>query len=430
MVEAEKPVILQCIVTGTPIPEVKWYRGEEELKPIDDEIMISILPTGEAKLTILKPTPEDETVYRVRAVNKYGRAECRANVVISNVALISQPEILQAPRITRPLPAITAELGQSLTIDSTFESKTKPDVKWFKNDGEVIPSEKVKIGIHENSTDLSISKVTKKDVGKYEVRVKNEVGEARSSGSVIIADKDESLKMRAPKFVKPIQPQIVTLGEVVVIETQVESYPTSTFQWFFEDKPISVNRNNYFKYLSCKEFSSQHCMLQTSHDIKVITEENKSVLLVDRIQPQFAGAYTCQAENPAGFVTSTATINISEIVEETVDEIISPSFTRKLTPVIVSEKDNVNLTCIVQGKPVPEVLWYHNDKPIKQGEHVTISQSTEGVCCLAITEVIPENAGEYTCRAVNPVGEAICTALVVVESTHSFQIMSFVIFLS
>lgn len=48
-------------------------------------------------------------------------------------------------------------------------------------------------------------------------------------------------------------------------------------------------------------------------------------------------------------------------------------------------------------------------------------QDVEGTCKLTINEVFPEDAGVYTCRAVNPVGEAVCaTALVVEGNTRSF----------
>lgn len=81
--------------------------------------------------------------------------------------------------------------------------------------------------------------------------------------------------------------------------------------------------------------------------------------------------------------------------------------------------ESANLTCIVQGKPTPRVEWYHDNKPIKEGKEITIVQDTEGICSLAITEVFPEDAGEYTCRAVNPVGEAVCTSSLIVEGKKS-----------
>ena len=233
--------MLECVVTGTPVPEVKWYRGEQELKPRKGREITFNPETGVAKLHILQPTEEDETIYRVRAVNKFGRAECRANLVISSVVKVSKPEVLRAPRITRPLPALVAELGKPLTLSADFESKPTPEVKWYRNGAEIVPSDKRVINIYESTAELRIPEVTKKDGGKYEIRVQNPVGEARSSGSVTVREReDETDEVKAPRFVEPLQPQIVAEGEVVIMETRVESYPTASFQWFHETRPLEV----------------------------------------------------------------------------------------------------------------------------------------------------------------------------------------------
>jgi len=137
--------------------------------------------------------------------------------------------------------------------------------------------------------------------------------------------------------------------------------------------------------------------------------------MVKEVTPELAGSYTCRAENVAGSVTCTASVNIIKTIWEKTVELVSPTFVKRLSPVKVMDGESVNLTCIVEGKPTPRVEWYHNDKPIKEGKEITIIQDMEGICSLAITEVFPEDAGEYTCHAINPVGEAICKSSLVVE---------------
>jgi len=241
MIEEHTPALLECVVTGMPIPEVKWYRDEKEVKP-NERTELSFNPTtGEAKLKILQPMSEDETIYRVRAINKYGRAECRANLVISNIVKVSKPIVLRAPRITRPLSALIIERGKSLKLLADFDGIPKPEVKWFRNGIEITPTNKRKIDIYENTTELNIIEATNKDSGKYEIKVQNEVGEARSSSSVTVKERKDTMdEVKAPMFVEPIQPQLVAEGEVVIMETRVESYPAASFQWFHESKPLEV----------------------------------------------------------------------------------------------------------------------------------------------------------------------------------------------
>lgn len=149
--------------------------------------------------------------------------------------------------------------------------------------------------------------------------------------------------------------------------------------------------------------------------MRIVTQENRSILLVKEVKPELAGSYTCRAENVGGSVTCTATVNVTETTWEEATELISLTFVKRLSPVRVMDGESVNLTCVVEGKPTPRVEWYHNNKAIKEGKEITIVQDTEGVCSLAITEVFPEDAGEYTCRAINPVGEAVCVSSLVVE---------------
>ncbi|XP_011704408.1 PREDICTED: titin [Wasmannia auropunctata] len=394
MIEEHAPALLECVVTGTPIPEVKWYRGEQEMKPNERTEMIFNPTTGEAKLKILEPIPEDETIYRVRAINKYGRAECRANLVISNIIKVSKPITLRAPRITRPLPALITERGKPLKLLANFDGTPKLEVKWFRNGIEITPTDKHKINIYKSTAELNITETTTKDSGKYEIRVQNEAGEARSSSSVTVKErKDTTSEVKAPMFVEPIQPQFVAEGEVVIMETRVESYPAASFQWFHESKP-----------------------LESTPQIRIVTQENRSILMIKEIPLELAGNYTCRAENVGGSVTCTATVNLTKTTWEEAIELVSPTFVKRLSPVKVMDGESVNLTCVVEGKPTPRVEWYHNDMPIKEGKEITIVQDMEGVCSLAITEVFPEDAGEYTCRAVNSVGETVCTSSLIVEA--------------
>lgn len=63
----------------------------------------------------------------------------------------------------------------------------------------------------------------------------------------------------------------------------------------------------------------------------------------------------------------------------------------------------------------------HKGQPIKEAKDVVIYQDTEGVCKLAISEVFPEDAGDYTCRAINRIGEAICATSLIVEGNSSLS---------
>lgn len=94
---------------------------------------------------------------------------------------------------------------------------------------------------------------------------------------------------------------------------------------------------------------------------------------------------------------------------------VSPQFVKPVSSLSVMDGEKVMFTCQVIGKPTPRVTWLHNGQPIKEAKDVVVYQDQEGLCKLAISEVFPEDAGLYTCEALNRVGEAVCSASLVVE---------------
>jgi hypothetical protein len=82
--------------------------------------------------------------------------------------------------------------------------------------------------------------------------------------------------------------------------------------------------------------------------MRVVTAGNRSVLIAREILPEHAGIYTCRAENVAGSVTCTATLNVMPDTEwEDVTELVSPTFIQKLANVRVMDGEEVRFTCQV-----------------------------------------------------------------------------------
>lgn len=80
--KAKETTELSCLIRGNPTPTVIWCRDDEEIIPDDSHLLIPISETGESKLIIISPDDIDESTYTVNATNKFGRAECRANLIV------------------------------------------------------------------------------------------------------------------------------------------------------------------------------------------------------------------------------------------------------------------------------------------------------------------------------------------------------------
>ncbi|XP_053352357.1 myosin light chain kinase, smooth muscle isoform X1 [Clarias gariepinus] len=95
--------------------------------------------------------------------------------------------------------------------------------------------------------------------------------------------------------------------------------------------------------------------------------------------------------------------------------LMKPSFSSVIKDVEVVEGSAARFDCKIEGYPDPEVVWYKDDQPIKETRHFQIDYDEEGNCSLVISEVSWDDDARYACKAVNSLGEAICTAELIVE---------------
>ncbi|TSK62570.1 Myosin light chain kinase, smooth muscle [Bagarius yarrelli] len=98
-----------------------------------------------------------------------------------------------------------------------------------------------------------------------------------------------------------------------------------------------------------------------------------------------------------------------ETMEEENHTPAAPSFSLVIQDVEVVEGSAARFDCKI------EVVWYKDDQPIKETRHFQIDYEEDGHCSLVISEVCPDDDAKYTCKAVNSLGEASCTAELMVE---------------
>lgn len=103
----------------------------------------------------------------------------------------------------------------------------------------------------------------------------------------------------------------------------------------------------------------------------------------------------------------------------------APEFVEMLQPQRVKDGERVTMTCRVIGTPFPEITWQHNEEIITESSDFEVITETEtGICKLVIVEVFPEDGGTIICKAVNPFGEAVTTATLVVEGVYKRDLIT------
>lgn len=119
------------------------------------------------------------------------------------------------------------------------------------------------------------------------------------------------------------------------------------------------------------------------------------------------------ARNLAGEAHSTCSVTVKgRLPNETSDsevpsdmEPIKPAVKLPLKDIGVFEGKSVRLDCVIVGQPEPEVIWYHNERPVKESQDVQLLFQGDR-CTLIVQEAFLEDAGRYRVVAINSAGEA------------------------
>ena len=107
-------------------------------------------------------------------------------------------------------------------------------------------------------------------------------------------------------------------------------------------------------------------------------------------------------QGPQGPLLEPCAVISMEPVEE------PPRFTMPLRNQTVNDGDRVVLRVFYRGFPSPTVSWYFNSQQIHPSQDFMINVDVNrGESTLVIVEVFPEDEGEYTCKAENPLGTAV-----------------------
>uniref|UniRef100_A0A4D5R933 Neuroplastin n=1 Tax=Scolopendra viridis TaxID=118503 RepID=A0A4D5R933_SCOVI len=116
------------------------------------------------------------------------------------------------------------------------------------------------------------------------------------------------------------------------------------------------------------------------------------------------GNYTCQTN-----VTDSA-FNHTYIVYT--KPRIEPQFQKSVSHI---QGESLTLSCVVFGKPDPDIVWFKDDIPIGSNDSRIKIERTEKGSDLKITSLEEDDRAEYTCSISNAVGSDNSTILVRVK---------------
>ena len=98
----------------------------------------------------------------------------------------------------------------------------------------------------------------------------------------------------------------------------------------------------------------------------------------------------------------------------------APVFTSSMKSIEVKEGQRAHFECriIPVSDPTLKIQWFLNGQPIKQGSRFREGLDF-GFVSLDIMHVYPEDAGQYTCRATNVLGQAVTSANINIQANST-----------
>ncbi|XP_047629538.1 striated muscle preferentially expressed protein kinase isoform X1 [Phacochoerus africanus] len=420
-------VLLKCIVTANPPPQVSWQKDGSLLRS-DGRLLIR--SEGERHTLLLREArAADAGSYTATATNELGQASCAAVLAVrpggstspfsspitSDEEYLSPPEEFPEPGETWPR-ATTMKLspdpnrrssdtgskapptfkvslmdqsvreGQDVTMSIRVQGEPKPVVSWLRNRQPVRPDQRRFAEEAEGGLcRLRILAAERGDAGFYTCKAVNEYGARQCEARLEVRAHPES---RSLAVLAPLQDVDVGAGEMALFECLVAGPADVEVDWLCRGRLLQP------ALLKCKmHFDGRKCKL-----------------LLTSVHEDDSGVYTCKLSTAKDELTCSARL--------TVRPSLAPLFTRLLEDMEVLEGRTARFDCKISGTPPPSVTWTHFGHPVEESENLRLRQEG-GLHSLHIAHVGSEDEGLYEVSASNAHGQAHCSAQLYVEEPRT-----------
>ena len=377
IIEEGDSVEMQIYVTGTPPPEVVWYKDEQPITIYPHRRFHATKEDELCSLEIKDARCSDQGTYTCSAYNTAGKVQRSCKLSVTQVTPTSAPAFL------KHLKDVHIVEGCSTRFDVKVTGMPEPDVVWYKDGQRLQQDNRVEI-IHDDDTSALILKYGKlEDAGDYTCVAQNTAGNEKSLATLHIAP------LQTPaKFTSLLKNLEVEEGDPVRLECMVIGRPDPKIAWYKDEEKV-----------------------KESGRVKVeMGPDNTCMLKIVKSDLDDEGTYTCKASNSAGKDSTSAKLAVN-------GEGIPPVFSKALESAEIPDGSPVRLEVRVKGKPTPFIEWFKGPKQLKPGPRFE-TQASGNLHSFLISSCRDDDGGIYTCRASNKFGTATCEArLLIAEDT-------------
>ncbi|CEF63660.1 Hemicentin-1 [Strongyloides ratti] len=359
--------IFECVVPNTKGIVCKWLKDGKEVELIARIRVVSqVVEEGKLEQLIIDDClPEDTGEYTCVIQNEAGVDKCIAKLEVIDTHV--------KPQFVSQLQDQECKWKETATFECTVTGDLTSPCKWFKDEKLIENNDHFLITSDENGLQKLVINSTKlADSGCYKCLVEDKTGNIETSGKL-------KVKTIPPEFTKELCSQTLSLHEKLVLQCSVSGLPQPMVEFYANGERIQTGNG-----------------VSVQHDANNIHWR----VVINSIEKELFTTFIAEAKSEVGTATSKC-----EIKEKIVDE--PPEFGKKLQNIKVKEKEVVEMSVSVKGKPEPNVIFKKDGKDIEiDNDHILVRKEASGTYSLIINEARLEDIGTYSCVAINTAGEA------------------------
>ncbi|EGV94970.1 Hemicentin-1 [Cricetulus griseus] len=443
--------VMECRTSGVPPPQVKWFKGDLELRP---STFLNIDPLM-GLLKIQETQDLDAGDYTCVAINDAGRATGRLTLDVG-----SPPVFIQEPS------DVSMEIGSNVTLPCYVQGYPEPKIKWRRLDNMPIFSRPFSVSsISQLRTGaLFISNLWASDKGTYICEAENQFGKIQSQTTVTVTGLVAPLIGISPSVASVIEGQQLTLpctllagnpiperrwiknsamkgelistgsakfsagadgslyvvspgseesGEYICTATNAAGYAKRKVQLtvyvrprvfgdqrgLSQDKPVEISvLAGEEVTLPCEAKSLPPPIITWAKDSQLISPFSprhtflpSGSMKITETRISDSGMYLCVATNIAGNVTQSVKLSVH----------VPPKIQHGARHIKVQVGQRVDIPCNAHGSPPPSITWFKSGRPVLI-DGAQQPSNPDGT--LSIEQAVVSDAGVYTCVATNIAG--------------------------
>ncbi|XP_029967514.1 striated muscle preferentially expressed protein kinase [Salarias fasciatus] len=376
-----KEAVLKCKVAGFPYPTIAWFHNGKRIESTEDRKMTQFRDVH--SLVIRSVCHAHGGVYKSVISNKVGKATCYAHLYVTDI-LPDPPD---------GMPVIESITGKTITLSWKKPRRLDPSIDpsslMYAIQQQALGSiQWIIIASGLKETTYTITTLSKGV--RYAFRVLTITSKAFSKPSP--ATDPVQLLDRGPYLQEA--PVITDKPEIVyVMENQSVT--------------INITLNHVNASVIWKRRGAALASKPGLYEM-TMPDDDQHTLKLFKVKSTDVGEMEFVASNKYGSDSCTFNVELAA----------PPTFETIMEDLDVCSGETPRFAVVVEGKPIPDILWFKNDILLSESSHYTFVYD-DNECSLVILNSRSEDSGVYTCTARNLAGSVSCKAELTVHQAKS-----------